>query len=96
MIGNLYQGRIGSLTGRISKRRSRDSIQESINQSHLQWCNEESITFVAYKGCQNIVHTQYPMHCALITHDEWPKIVDPPLMPIFMMGQGTWLYPVSQ
>jgi len=36
------------------------------------------------------------MNHALITNDEWPKIVDVPLMPIFMMGQGTWLYLFSE
>jgi len=32
------------------------------------------------------------MHRALIAHDKRQKIVDPPGMPIFMMGQGMWLY----
>jgi len=36
------------------------------------------------------------MHCPLIPHAETRKIVDAPLTPIFMMGQGTWLYLSSQ
>ena len=54
------------------------------------------MTVVAEKNCQNIVYTQQPMHHGLITHAERPKIVDAPLKPIFIMGQGTWLYLFSQ
>jgi len=36
------------------------------------------------------------MHRTLINHDQRPKIVDGLLTPIFMMGQGTFLYLLSQ
>jgi len=40
----------------------------------------------AFKDCQNIVYTQWPMHHALITNDEKPSISDTPLMAIVRKG----------
>jgi len=64
-----------------------------ISCTMIQWRVHDHFSL---ENCENIVYTQWPMHRALITQDERPKLIDPPLMPIVMMGHRMWLYLFSQ
>ena len=46
-IANLSYGGIGSFSSQLSKRRSHDSLLDSNNWFHVQWCNKEFMTVLA-------------------------------------------------
>ena len=62
----------------------------------FSWWGREHFTFsFAYKGSQYFIYDFVQPIAHKITQDKWPRIVDPPLTLIFMLGQRACYYLVS-
>ena len=57
-------------------------------RSFSRWGREGIAICFAYKGSQKFLYDWLQPIGGVISQDTWPKIVDAPLMLIFMMGQG--------